>query len=128
MELVGVSGANQYRVRPLALVSTLTPPIFAVFRVAPTSAAATGDPPALTTATPSRARAATETTLTAPTTIDTAACARTRGPDRAGAPACRAGSAVTAASASVAKAATSMRPAAIPALVRISLKPNNPIQ
>ena len=29
---------------------------------------------------------------------------------------------------SVAKAATSMRPAASPALVRISLKPNNPIQ
>src|SRR2546429_8364639 len=77
-ELVLVSGANQYRVRPLALVRTSTPPILAVLRVAPTSAAATGDPPALTTATPSRARAATETALTAATTSDTALCARVR--------------------------------------------------
>src|SRR5712671_7215534 len=125
-ELVLVSGANQYRVRPLALVRTSTPPILAVLRVAPTSAAATGDPPALTTATPSRARAATETALTEPTTRDIALCALARA--RRGAPLARAGPAVTAASASVAKAATSIRPAAIPALVRISLKPNNPIQ
>ena len=89
------------------------------------SAAATGVAGALTTATPSRARAATETALTTPTTSDTALCARARGPEPT---ACRTGSAVTAASASVAKAATSMRPAAIPALVRISLKPNSPIQ
>ena len=57
---------------------TLTLPILAVFRVAPTSAAATGDPAALTTATPSRASAATETPLTAPTTRDIALCALAR--------------------------------------------------
>jgi hypothetical protein len=32
-EVVGVSGANQYKVKPLALVSTVTPPIVAVFSV-----------------------------------------------------------------------------------------------
>jgi hypothetical protein len=30
--LVAVSGTNQYSVKPLALVTTVTPPIFAVFR------------------------------------------------------------------------------------------------
>ena len=30
-EVVGVSGANQYKVNPLALVSTVAPPIVAVF-------------------------------------------------------------------------------------------------
>jgi hypothetical protein len=30
--LVAVSGANEYKVKPLAFVSTVTPPIFAVFR------------------------------------------------------------------------------------------------
>ena len=53
--------------------------------------------------------------------------ASTRGRGRAGAVACRA-PAIATASASVAKAATSIRPAAIPALVRISLYLNNPIQ
>ena len=32
LDLVAVSGTNQYSVRPLALVSTVTPPMFAVFR------------------------------------------------------------------------------------------------
>ena len=40
LEVVGVSGANQYRVRPSALVSTVTPPIVAVFNVTPARAAA----------------------------------------------------------------------------------------
>ena len=59
------------------------------------------------------------------------AAARTRSSSRAaglaGPPACRTGPAVTAARASVAKAATSISPAAIPAVVRTSLNPNNPI-
>ena len=76
-----------------------------------------------------RTRAATETAPTAPTTSETAARmpASIRGLGRAGSSA-SSSSLITAASASVAKAATSMRPAAIPALVRISLKPNSPIQ
>jgi hypothetical protein len=32
LDLVAVSGTNQYSVKPLALVSTVTPPIVAVFR------------------------------------------------------------------------------------------------
>jgi hypothetical protein len=32
-EVVAVSGANQYKVKPLALVSTVAPPIVAVFSV-----------------------------------------------------------------------------------------------
>jgi hypothetical protein len=32
LDLVAVSGTNQYSVKPLALVTTATPPIFAVFR------------------------------------------------------------------------------------------------
>ena len=32
LDLVAVSGTNQYSVKPLALVSTVAPPIFAVFR------------------------------------------------------------------------------------------------
>ncbi len=31
LEVAGVSGANEYRVKPLALVSTVAPPIVAVF-------------------------------------------------------------------------------------------------
>jgi hypothetical protein len=34
-DLVAVSGTNQYSVKPLALVSTVTPPILAVFRAVP---------------------------------------------------------------------------------------------
>jgi hypothetical protein len=34
-EVVAVSGANEYSVKPLALVSTVTPPIVAVFRAVP---------------------------------------------------------------------------------------------
>src|SRR5712691_3437524 len=37
-DIVGVSGANEYSVKPLALVSTVAPPIFVVFRL-PTAAA-----------------------------------------------------------------------------------------
>jgi hypothetical protein len=33
LDLVAVSGTNQYSVKPLALVTTATPPIFAVFKV-----------------------------------------------------------------------------------------------
>ena len=32
-DIVGVSGANEYSVKPLALVSTVAPPIFAVCRL-----------------------------------------------------------------------------------------------
>src|SRR6516162_904018 len=72
LEAAAVSGANQYSVRPLPLVSTVTPPMSAVFRVTPALAAAGGGPPALASATPSRARAATETAPTAPITRDRA--------------------------------------------------------
>ena len=71
-----VSGANQYSVRPLALVSTVTPPMVAVFKVTPAPTAAAGGPPALAAATPSRTKAAAETATTAATTIDIAACIR----------------------------------------------------
>jgi hypothetical protein len=37
-DLAGVSGTNQYRVWPLALVSTGTPPTVAAFRAAPAEA------------------------------------------------------------------------------------------
>src|SRR5690349_10018102 len=43
-DLVEVSGTNQYRVRPLELVSTVALPNFIVFRVDPEDAAA-GEPP-----------------------------------------------------------------------------------
>ena len=33
--MVAVSGANEYTVKPLALVSTVTPPMVAVFRAVP---------------------------------------------------------------------------------------------
>src|ERR1700724_2545717 len=72
LEVARVSGVNQYSVRPRALVITVIPLIFAVFKVTPAPAAAGGGPPALATATPSRVRAATETTPTAGITIDTA--------------------------------------------------------
>src|SRR4029077_199332 len=39
-DLVGVSGANEYSVKPLALVSTAAPPMVAVFR--PPAVAAAG--------------------------------------------------------------------------------------
>src|ERR1039457_5315653 len=39
-EVVGVSGTNQYRVKPLALVSTVAPPIVAVFSALPDAVAA----------------------------------------------------------------------------------------
>lgn len=32
-DIVDLSGANEYGVKPLALVSTVAPPIFAVFRL-----------------------------------------------------------------------------------------------
>jgi hypothetical protein len=35
LDVVGVSGANQYSVKPLALVTTMTPPIFAAFTAVP---------------------------------------------------------------------------------------------
>jgi hypothetical protein len=40
LDVVGVSGANEYSVNPFALVSTLTPPMSAVFRLS--AVAATG--------------------------------------------------------------------------------------
>ena len=39
LDLVAVSGANEYTVKPLALVTTLMPPIVAVFRALPDAAA-----------------------------------------------------------------------------------------
>ena len=39
LDLVGVSGANEYSVKPLALVSTVAPPIVAVFRLPAVAAA-----------------------------------------------------------------------------------------
>src|SRR5262249_31440003 len=68
-----VSGANQYSVRPSALVSTVTPPIFAVFNVI---AVTVGDLSALATAMASRTKASTETPPTAAMTIGAAACIR----------------------------------------------------
>jgi hypothetical protein len=38
-DAVAVSGANEYKVNPRALVTTLTPPIVALFRAAPDPAA-----------------------------------------------------------------------------------------
>ncbi len=90
---------------------------------------AAGGPLALAMATPSRARARIETAPTAPIRIDTAE--RTRATLWAAEliqpSVSRSGPAAAAARASVAKAATSISPAAIPALVRTSLNPNNPI-
>ena len=128
LEAVGVSGANQYSVKPLALVSTVTPPTLAVFSVTAPWPAAGGGPLALATATPSRARASTDTAPTAPISTDTAECTRAtlRAAELIHPSASRAGPAAAAARASVAKAATSISPAAIPALVRTSLKPNSP--
>ena len=104
------------------------PLIFVVFKVTPTPAAAAGGPPALATATPSRAKAVTETAPTAGITIDTADCTRAsiQASGLAGPSACRPELAAIAARASTAKAATSISPAAIPALVRTSLNPNSP--
>lgn len=42
-DFVLVSGANEYKVRPLALVSTVTPPTFAVFSALPADAGAPED-------------------------------------------------------------------------------------
>ena len=39
LDVVGVSGANEYSVNPPALVSTVAPPIVAVFRLPPVAAA-----------------------------------------------------------------------------------------
>ncbi len=39
LDLAGVSGANEYSVKPLALVSTVAPPIVAVFRLPAVAAA-----------------------------------------------------------------------------------------
>src|ERR1700687_3320466 len=73
LEVAWGSGANQYSVRPLALVTTATPPTAAVLKVAPPPATA-GCAPALASATPSRARAATETAPIPAITIDRAMC------------------------------------------------------
>jgi len=79
---------------------------------------------------PSRARARTETTPIPPITIDTAACTRAsrRTIELTDSSASRMGSAAIEAIIRMPKAATSMSPAAIPALVRISLNPNSPPQ
>src|SRR5580704_10157309 len=70
-EAAAVSGANQYRVRPAALVSTVTLPIVVVFKVTAALPATAGAPPARASATPSTASAATETAPTAPNARDT---------------------------------------------------------
>jgi hypothetical protein len=46
-DAVAVSGANEYRVNPWALVTTLTPPIVAVFSAAPDPAAPDAEAEAL---------------------------------------------------------------------------------
>src|ERR1700753_2672214 len=60
-ERAAVSGANQYRVRPLRLVSTVAPLIVVVFRTVAVAGAAggpaPGGAPAPPTATPSSTRA-----------------------------------------------------------------------
>ena len=129
LDAVAVSGANQYRVKPSALVSTATPPISVRCKITPVPAGAACGAPALATATPSRARASSETAPTPPITTDRAACTRAsiRAPEPSGLPAFWAGSATIAAMTRIPKAATSISPAAIPARVRISLNPNNPI-
>ena len=125
-----MSGANQYSVRPSASVSRVTPPTVVVFKVTEAPAAAAAGAPALATATPSRANAATETAPTAVITSDIAASARasSRMPGLARRPDGRAAGAMSAARPSIANAATSISPAAIPALVRTSLNPNSPIR
>src|SRR5215472_1608195 len=124
---VGVSGANQYTVNPWAVVSTVTPPIVAVLRVPPAGAGA--GPPAAATEMPSTTRAAPDRPATARPAPGMPAWNRAsiRLPPVA-CLACRPGVAgVAARAASAAKAATSITPATMPAVVRISLKPNRPI-
>ena len=107
-----MSGANQYSVRPLALVSRFTPPSL---RGLQTSApVATGCVFGVATATPSSASATTEAAAIG----GNDPAAQVQGSGRAGA----------AARASAANAATSMIPATIPAVVRTSVKPNRPNQ
>ncbi|HEX6450341.1 MAG TPA: hypothetical protein VF060_12880 [Trebonia sp.] len=103
-----MSGANQYSVKPLPLASTVTPPSCSVFSSgrAPAALAAGAGLPALTTAMPSRASATRDRPATAGPTPGMPSCSL----------------------ASTANAATSIRPATIPAVVRTSLNPNKPIQ
>src|SRR5690349_8496150 len=64
-DLVGVSGANQYRVKPLPLAITVVPSACAVFSTAPADGPVVGPapvgPPAPATATPSSTNATTDT-------------------------------------------------------------------
>ena len=76
LEVAGVSGANQYSVRPLALVSTVDTADRRGLQGNPGAASGRRLRARVGFATPSRARAATETAPTPAITIDTAACTR----------------------------------------------------
>ena len=123
---MAVSGANQYSVNPLALVSTVTPAILAVLRAPP--AGVGPGPLACATEMPNTISAAMEMPATARPAPGRPAGSLAGGGLPEVGPAGRprtAGAAARAASA--AKAATSITPAAIPAMVRVSLNPNRPI-
>src|SRR5207237_221794 len=124
-DLVAVSGANQYRVRPFALASTVTLLMRTVLSALPAAVAAEG--PAAATEAPRAASAATDTAATDALTTRPVPGAPAR--RRAGGPLPArprlAGMATRPASA--ANAATSITPAAIPAVVRTSVKPNRPV-
>jgi len=128
--IAGAAAGTALIANPPYILKQIVGGIVAVFKVTPAPATAAGAPSALASATPNRTRASTETAPTAAMTIDAAACApaRIRVPGLAGLAAWRPVPAASAARASVAKAATSISPAAIPALVRTSLYPNNPVQ
>src|ERR1700722_1209955 len=85
-DLVGVSGANEYRVNPRALASTLTPPIWTALSPPPALAVAGALAPA--TATPSRTRATTDRPATAQAAPGIPSCSRSSsgGGGRAGGP------------------------------------------
>src|ERR1022692_41985 len=121
-DLVAVSMANQYSVKPLAFVSTLAPPIVVVFSFPDADGVVPPDP---ATATPSSTRATTDSPAIAGRAPGMPACSLARTVCRAAAGSPAAG--VAASTASAANATTSMIPAMIPAVVRTSLNPNRPI-
>src|SRR5215472_5280566 len=130
--MVAVSEENQYSVKPLALMSTLTPPIVAVF--SPPLADADPGPAARAITKPNAVRAMTQMQATAGPApgipADAMACNRASAglPAAVGRAGCLGMAGKTASVASAANAATSISPAAIPAVVRISVKPNRPFQ
>jgi hypothetical protein len=125
----GVSGANQYTVKPLALASCVVPPIVMAFSPVPVAAGAGRLAPAV--ATPSSTSAAAASAAAA-----VAAARATAGGIRAGSPArpaaapltgVLAGAGASTSAARTANAATSITPATMPAVVRTSWKPNSKV-